>query len=165
MATTYEPIATTTLGSNQASVSFSSISSGFTDLVCIISAQCNRSGANDFMKAKINTDTGSNYSVTSLYGTGSAAGSGRTSNATYLEFGVVPYTGQFGVYTISLQNYANTTTNKTVLSRYNHAGHQVGALVNLWRSTSAINALEFSLINGSSFITGSTFTLYGIASA
>ena len=165
MSTTYEPIATTTLGSAQATVSFTSISGSYTDLVVVISAQCNRAGANDFIKAKINTDIGSNYSVTSLYGTGSAAGSGRTSSATYLEFGVVPYQTEFGVTTISLNNYANTTTYKTVLSRYNHSGHQVGTLVNLWRSTAAITALEFALINGSSFVSGSTFTLYGIASA
>jgi hypothetical protein len=164
MTATYEKIAATTLGTTAATVSFTSISGSYTDLVVIISAQCNRAGANDFMKAKINTDTGSNYSVTTLYGTGSAAGSSRTTSATYLEFGVVPYQTEFGVYTINLNNYANTTTNKTVLSRYNHASHQVGALVNLWRSTAAITALEFALINGSSFVSGSTFTLYGIKS-
>jgi hypothetical protein len=165
MPATYEPLATTTLSTTAATVSFTSINGSYTDLVVVISAQCNRAGANDFMKAKINTDTGSNYSVTSLYGTGSAAGSGRTSSATYLEFGVVPYQTEFGVYTISLNNYANTTTNKTVLSRYNHAGHQVGTLANLWRSTAAITALEFALINGSSFVSGSTFTLYGVKAA
>lgn len=162
MTATYEKIATNTLGSSAASVTFSSISGAYTDLVVIISAQCNRSGNNDFFKAKINTDTGSNYSLTTLYGTGSAAGSSRTSSATYLEFGVVPYQTEFGVYSISFQNYSNTTTYKTVLSRYNYAGHQVGALVNLWRSTAAITAIEFALINASSFVSGSTFTLYGI---
>ena len=70
MAITYEPIATTTLGSAQASVSFSSFS-GYTDLVLV----CVATTASDdqFLSVQFNGDTGSNYSNTYMTGNGSTA--------------------------------------------------------------------------------------------
>jgi hypothetical protein len=68
---------------------------------------------------------------------------------------------------VSIMNYANTTTFKTVLSRSNNAGAGGGtsALVGLWRKTpEAINQVVINAIGGN-WITGSTFNLYGIQSA
>lgn len=156
---TYTPIATTTLGSSSSSVTFSSISGSYTDLVCVISSKLTSGGvAAPLMR--FNSDSGTNYSQTLLQGNGSAAASGRESNATGIE--ILSSGSEWTNCIVHLQNYSNTTTNKTILERANAAGALVRAYVGMWRNTGAINSVNFS---GATFDTGSTFTLYGIASA
>lgn len=159
---TYTPIATTTLGSAAASYTFSSIPSTYTDLILVFAGSS--SSAAQSLEMRFNSDTGSNYSFTGLYGTGSVAGSFRTSNLTYARLCNFS-TGQ-GNAIAHIQNYSNTTTNKTILTRSNDAGNDVIGFVNLWRSTSAITSILLQNIGGGTNIAaGSTFTLYGIASA
>jgi hypothetical protein len=164
MPSTYEPIATTTLGSNAASYTFSSIPSTYTDLVIVVSC---RGTGNSVMRFQINGDTGSNYSDTQLYGNGTTAGSGRDSSVTYSylgAFGMATATSTFDVSVINFMNYANTTTYKTVLSRNNEVSNGTNATVGLWRNTAAITSI--TLLKGTGdFTTGSTFTLYGIKAA
>ena len=59
---TYTPITSTTLGSNTASVTFSSISSAYTDLVLVVAGALD--GANWVPTLQFNSDTGTNYSTT-----------------------------------------------------------------------------------------------------
>ena len=156
---TYTPIATTTLGSNQSSVTFSTISGSYTDLVLVFNGTITT--GDDTWGLQFNSDTGSNYSSTALYGDGSSAGSNRTSSQTKANSS---YSGTSNSTTIiQLQNYANSTTYKTGLVR-NNGGGFVSARVVLWRSTSAITSIVASP-NTYQFATGSTFTLYGIAAA
>jgi hypothetical protein len=61
-------------------------------------------------------------------------------------------------------NYRNSTTYKTVLSRYDDATKSTGAEVGLWRNTAAITSVLMKPGTGS-FAAGSTFTIYGIAAA
>jgi hypothetical protein len=164
MASTYEPIATTTLGSGTGTVTFSSISGSYTDLILITNSA---TGVNDIdMYIQVNSDTGSNYSWTALRGNGSAASSARgTSSSLGYRVGNMSGSnvGQNNAV-IQFQNYSNTTTYKTILSRSNNASLLVEAYVGLWRITSAINRIDIKTQSGN-FSTGSTFTLYGIASA
>jgi len=160
---TYTPIATQTLGSAAASVTFSSIPQGYTDLILV----CNiaQSSGNNSLRYRFNGDTGSNYSDTYLYGNGTSALSGRDTSQTS---GTIYVTGSTTIeanYIVQFMNYSNATTYKTVLGRSNRASSEVAADVGLWRSTSAINSI--SLAMGGSFPTnnfasGSTFSLYGI---
>ena len=162
MARTYEPIATTTLGSAAATVTFSSIPATYTDLVLIMSAKITSGGAtND--RIQFNGDTSSNYSTTVLYGSGSAAGSYRLSSTSILIDDVT--STNFNANIINIMNYANTTTYKTVILRSSPPDSSVQANVGLWRKTpEAIN--QVSVLAGSStFVAGSTFTLYGIKAA
>ena len=71
MTATYDCIATTTLSSAQSSVTFSSISGSYTDLI-IISDAILASG-NDALGLRFNSDSGSNYSYTFMYGNGTSA--------------------------------------------------------------------------------------------
>jgi hypothetical protein len=165
VGSTYTPIATQTLGSAAASYTFSSIPSTYTDLVFI--ANVKPSIAAYMGYGQFNGDTGTNYSETLLYGTGSTAGSARESNRTNLYFGnwtTQNSTSSFTNYIINIMNYANTTTYKTTISREADPNTETNAVVNLWRSTAAINSFTFSLNTGN-FLAGSTFTLYGIAAA
>ena len=162
---TYEPIATTTLGSNQASVTFSSISGSYTDLILIINTK--GTSANSYPRFQFNSDTSSVYSRTALSGTGCAAQSGRDTNINAIvpEFNTANQSSEFNFnFICHIMNYSNTSTYKTVLSRSNNANNGVDAIVSLWRSTSAINSIYIALDTGS-YVTGSTFTLYGITAA
>jgi hypothetical protein len=110
-------------------------------------------------------DTGSNYSITQITGSGSSASSGRLSSQTEYKVtdGLFFNTSEQCNILVSFQNYSNTTTNKTWLSRANSAGIGVNAGVGLWRSTSAINTIR--LYGSQNFQSGSKVTLYGIAAA
>jgi len=157
---TYTPIATTTLGSAAASVTFSSISGAYTDLVIVGSVKLNGSG--DYLGLQFNSDTGSNYSRTRLSGSGSAASSERESNSARINM-YNQSSSNFYTNIIHIQNYSNATTYKTVLSRNDIADWNTNAQVGLWRSTSAITSI--TLIGGGNLASGCTFTLYGIAAA
>ena len=161
---TYEPIATTTLGSAQSSITFSSIPSTYTDLVLICSVKGDASIG--LVRVRLNGDTGSNYSFTRIYGTGSVAASDRYTNTTSMELSD-PGTGfnsQFILGIGHIQNYSNTTTYKTMLGRGNELANVVQATVNLWRNTAAVNSVTV-LTTSNNFIAGSTATLYGITAA
>lgn len=161
MPTTYEPIATTTLGSAQASITFSSISGAFTDLVLVMNGK--NTTAFDNWRLTLNNDTGSNYSYTYLLGNGSTASSGRGSNASPMYIGGIP-SSDFGTNIAHINNYSNTTTYKTVISRASSATNDVAAWVNLWRNTAAITTIKIDCGTGN-LATGTSATLYGIKAA
>jgi hypothetical protein len=159
MATTYTPIATQTLGSAAASVTFSSISGTYTDLILVFNGT---ESANQFVAFQVNSDTGSNYSWTRMYGDGTSTFSSRGSSTTFGRLGIGDPTNR--TLTISyFMNYSNTTTYKSVISRSNT--DFVGAVVSLWRSTSAITSITALTTTADTFTVGSTFTLYGIKAA
>lgn len=162
---TYEPIATTTLGSNTGTVTFSSISGSYTDLVLVCNA-----GVTQAVDATLryNNDSNSLYSYTILNGNGTTAASDRRSAKTeiYVNWASALPTTISSNIIINILNYSNTTTFKTNITRYNNAAGSTDAIVGLYRSTSAINRID--LITAGSpgvFLSGSTFTLYGITAA
>jgi hypothetical protein len=165
MPNTYEAIATQTLGSAAASVTFSSISGSYTDLI-IVSNIAN--STNDSLYFRINGDTGSNYSTTWLYGNGTVAASGRqTSNTTGILSGAIQVglsSTNYGSSIIQIMNYSNTTTYKTALTRWGLGNAETNATVGLWRSTSAITSVTI-LPGAGNLASGSTFSLYGIKAA
>ena len=161
MAKTYEPIATHTLGSAAADYTFSSIAGTYTDLIVILNASQTTAGFSTLMR--FNSDTGSNYSGTAIAGSGSAATSSRTTSSTSIYLG---YQGTTTIFTtiVQIQNYSNSTTNKTCLTRKNQSDSFVEAMAGLWRNTAAITSITL-LPESGNFATGSTFTLYGIKAA
>ena len=160
---TYEPIATTTLGSTSSSVIFNSISGSYTDLVLIISAK-NTTGQNYETWLRFNSDSGSNYSQTFLQNYAGSTQSGRNSNINQITPGKMNTTS-FDANIININNYSNATTNKTVLSRVNNGEFVAGVLIGLWRNTAAITKIEALTEPGTNYTAGSTFTLYGIKAA
>ena len=159
---TYEPIATTTLGSAAASVTFSSIPSTYTDLVIVINgAYVSSEDASPGLR--FNSDSGSNYSETGLDGNGSSAGSFADTSATSAILASMSATISTNI--INIMNYANTTTYKTSISRGNNSANRVRAYVAMWRNTAAITSIQIITRATPDFATGSTFTLYGISAA
>ena len=165
MPATYEPIATQTLGSAAAKVTFSSISGTYTDIYLVANVKGSGSVSNRALSVQYNADTSSNYSQTTLYGEGSAGYSFRQSSQTSAWIsGAIPLsTSSFFPVLVSFNNYSNATTYKSSLSRWGELS-QIGATIGLWRSTAAINRIDI-LISGDQIAAGSTFTLYGIAAA
>jgi len=163
MTATYDCIATTTLSSTAASVTFSSISGSYTDLVLVFAGTSSSSFT--FLIARFNNDTGTNYSFTLLQGDGSSASSTRGSNTASPYVGLVNTgTGSVGMYKLQVMNYANTTTYKTLITNGGIASNRVQAGVMLWRNTSAVNRIDLFPDGGDTFASGSTFSLYGIKS-
>lgn len=168
---TYTDIASITLGSSATDITFSSIPSTYTDLVLVTATFGSRAANADSLAVRFNGDTGSNYSYTYMIGDANGAASGRASSQTNIWFGNFSSNSVANPspIIIQIQNYANTTTFKTALSRQNAiagGGYtNVGANVGLWRSTAAINSITVRSETGSNFSSGSTFNLYGIAAA
>jgi hypothetical protein len=164
--TTYEPIQTYTLGISQSSVTFSSIS-GYTDLVLVANPIITGGTAYNLQGWFNSDNSGTSYSATRLNGVGSGSGSSDSvpNYPTLLFSGAVKVQTTYGSqFIIQIQNYANTSTYKTVLCRSSNASTGLDAIVNTWRSTAAVTSFSVRP-EVSTFAAGSTFTLYGIANA
>lgn len=155
VGSTYTPIATTTTSGS--SYTFSSIPSTYTDLVVVFSGT---NASNTGIQFTLNSDTGSNYSYTQIYGDGTSAASNR--NTTYSSYAYIGTSQSVAIF--QFMNYSNTSTYKTTLYRGNNPGSAVNAGVGLWRSTSAINQIAFTTFAGGNF-SNTQITLYGIQAA
>jgi hypothetical protein len=168
MPKTYEPIATVSVTTATDPVTFSSIPSTYTDLVLVFSPVATN-GNYDF-SIRYNSDTGGNYSYTGLFFNADNSGnaySARGGSTTFIPTGtniatVNPYPG-----IIHIQNYANTTTFKTSVSRISRETYAVASVVGVWRNTNAITSISCTLTGGGSttFKAGTVITLYGIKAA
>lgn len=164
MATTYDKIASTTLGSAAANITFSSISASYTDLRLTIVGTAATGGSVCY--AQFNGDTATNYSRTFIRGNGTAASTNRasTTDVMYLTNSGLSTTIPFFA-TLDVFSYSGSTF-KTALATgqedFNGSG-QVTYLVNLWRSTSAVTSIK--LFNDYNWNAGTTATIYGILKA
>jgi hypothetical protein len=162
MTTTYEKIATNTLSSAQASVTLSSIPSDYTDLVLVVNGKTNGFGGYNALSLRVNSDSGSNYSRTIIYGGDGFKDSYSYSNETSTFVTIGQQADAFGNAIVNFNNYSNTTTHKAFLGRDNYSTNVVYATVSLWRNTSAITSITLSGTGGYNIVSGSTFNLYGI---
>lgn len=165
MASTYEPIATTTLGS-AATFSFTSIASTYTDLQVILSGAV---ASNGYPLIRFNSDSTTNYSNTILTGDGTTATSNRNPSAAQLYGSYYsPWiTTVPSFLSIDLFSYAGSTF-KTCLITNNADQNGSGLVersVGLYRNTSAISSLQITLTGGGNYAAGTTATLYGIKNA
>lgn len=157
---TYTPIATTTLGSAGRTITFNSIPSSYTDLILVVNGT---SASPSDCTIYFNGSQATDYSWTRVTGNGSTASSTRGTNQDGITIGTL-YSAGIGNIIIQIQNYANTTTYKTALSRNNSPSAYTGAYVGTWRQTTAINSVTFYGANDNISV-GTVATLYGIAAA
>lgn len=162
MAATYEWINGATLSSATTYLEITSIPSTYTDLVIVLNMKESAQNGLDIRVGNGSFDTGSNYSHTWIRGDGSNVVSSRSSNITYSEIGYD--NSEWGNTIVQINNYANTTTYKTFLSRSN-TNTLMSANVGLWRSTSAIDRVRFFNGPSNNFAIGSTINIYGIKAA
>lgn len=164
-------IARQTLSSDTASITFSSIPSNYKHLQLRIMAK--DTVANSTVQSitmQFNSDTGSNYAYHRLEGSGSAASaSGAATQTSVLisdcSIGNSSTSNIFGVSITDILDYTSTTKAKTVRALggadKNAAGGYIALSSSLWTGTSAISTIKLTAGN-TSFLTGSTFALYGM---
>ena len=164
---TYTPIATQTLsGSSTTSITFNSIPSTYTDLRLVVSHKFAVTTSTG-VSITFNSDTGTNYSYTVMYGNGSSALSARATSSNNITIGNGDDVN-FNIAIADIMNYSNSTTYKSVLARGTTPASIVSAWVGLWCNTAAITSLTFTNNSGGgavAFASGSTLTLYGISAA
>jgi hypothetical protein len=167
MPATYEPIATTTLSSAAASITFSSIPATYTDLRFTLLINTT-SAASEGIRLQYNSDTATNYSDTYLSGNGASAVSGQDTGASFI---ILHYAGTSTTvptfYFGDVFSYAGSTYKTALVGSVedkNGSGN-VTRGVGLWRSTSAITTLKLGNAGVANFNAGTTATLYGILKA
>jgi hypothetical protein len=154
MTATYEPIATTTAGSAVTSVTFSSIPSTYTDLVCVFHGATSAGVGGGL---RFNSDTGNNYGYVRVYGDG-AANTDSASNSNHLPVSIIGTTTS--MFIAHVFNYKNTNLHKYAIGRSSWAqGTYVAGNLGEWRDTSAITSVTFM---NATYSTNSVFTIYGI---
>ena len=166
---TYEAIGSFTTSANLSQVTLSNIPQTYTDLVLVTTAISSATGA-DIFTIVLNGDnnsTGTNYSFTGLYATGTAAGSYRSTNQPGFVLGNLSTNSSFewAPSVFNFNNYSNNTSFKNVLVRSNSAttsGLYTDLSVGTWRQTGPINTITLRTVNGYGIKAGSTFNLYGI---
>jgi hypothetical protein len=161
MASTYTPIATTTLGSAASSITLSSIPSSYTDLIAVFVGS--NASADDFIM-RFNSDLSSLYSTTQLIGDGTSASSIRTTSVAQIALGYGT-TSRINSAIINVMNYSNTSVNKTSIIEYVNTNDFVRRTVALYRSTSAISSITIQRSGAGNMNSGTSLTLYGIKAA
>lgn len=165
MPATYEPIATTTLGSAASSITFSSISSAYTDLRLVF--VCTNVSGGDQANITFNGIGGTSYSITSLYGDGASAGSLSSTNQPAINAAIGGTSTTIPtMYTADIFSYTGSTF-KTCLVTGNEDKNGSGLVsrtVGLFRNTAAITSVTIAK-SGGTYAIGTTATLYGIKNA
>lgn len=168
MANTYTLIEAKTLGSNTASIEFTSIPSTYTDLKIVLSARSDWSNS-------INADgilirpNGSSSSMTAirLLGSGSAASSD-TNTGPITITNASSTASTFGNSEIYIPNYTSSN-NKSIsvdgVSETNATTTYMGLHAMLWAESSAITSIQLLPQNGTNLVQYSTFYLYGISNS
>jgi len=164
MPATYNAIATTTLTATAASISFTSITSSYTDLVVVVKAKS--AGNNTTFGLKFNGDTGSNYG--SGYMGGQNGSTLTTFNSgTSASFNAQSQSSEFAPNVIHILNYANTNMQKLMFSEVNQPNGYTLQYCAIWSNTSAITTIDVGNFDsaGNHWVTGTSVTIYGIAKA
>lgn len=166
---TYKPLQSISLTSTTASVTFSGVDQSYTDLIVVANFLGDATDQNLGLRVgSTSVDTGSNYSSTGMYvGNANSALSWRQTGASFIPATYASGLEGRSLATIHIQNYANTSVNKSFMIRSGGPNQTYSAsevIVGLWRNTSAINFIALHATASNNFYAGSTFDLYGIKS-
>jgi hypothetical protein len=155
---TYTALATTTVATAVASITFSSIPATYRDLIIVHNnfGTTNNDSNSNF---RFNSDTGSNYSR--IYAFREASVASGADAGTYLP--VFGLRTTLGVSISHIMDYSATDKHKTILTRSNSTDNLVWMSAGRWASTSAINTIQLNAFSGN-FAVGLVISLYAIAS-
>lgn len=172
---TYESIATVVVNSSApTTIEFTSIPTTYKHLQVRWIGRITASTTDENLGMTVGNgtiDTGSNYSVHYLYGSGgSNAVAGGTGSQTFSNLGrltgATATANAFGTGIIDLPDYADTNKYKTFTGFSGSTGNGTGIIwqsSGSWRSNSAINTIRFTQQYGSGgFAQYSQFELFGI---
>jgi hypothetical protein len=155
---TYVSLGTITLGSNQATVTFSSIPATYRDLILVGEG----TQATLASPAFICNGVVGGYAVVNMYGFTSVASQANTFNYGPLGWFPVAGIGRF-TFIANFMDYSATDKHKTVLTRGNDDAAYVDATATRFPSTAAVNSITLTgFNNGGVWAAGSTFSLFGV---
>ena len=169
MATTYEIIASVTVGSGgAANMEFTSIPATYTDLFLVHSTRTSRAAYHESLLLSFNGST-ANRSNRRLYGNGQNAQSttdtimhgGQASGATSTS-------NTFGNSSVYIPNYTssnNKSSSDDSVSEDNNTYAVAEMIANLWSNSAAITSITLTPENGGTIQQHSTAYLYGISNA
>ena len=166
----YDSIATSTLTTSTADITFSSIPSTYTHLqIRFIAKSTNSATAADNLAFRFNSDTGGNYTRHYLDGSGTSATAGPNTGVTQV-YATCAQTSStpdaFGVGVLDILDYTNTnkytTTRALSGADFNASGGAIQFTSGLWLNTAAITTINIRALSGN-LTQYSQFALYGIA--
>jgi hypothetical protein len=159
--TAYTALANVTLGSSASTVTFSSISGSYRDLVLVMQATTTGTA---FSRIRFNNDSGGNYSWVTMEGNGSSAQSnqGNGGNNLPLPTGSSMDSSSNWMNIIHVFDYTQTNKGISGLMRSNNPSDRTAAVAFRWGVTAVINQVQF-IGNNQPFAAGSTFALYGVS--
>lgn len=174
-AGSFDLLETQVLGSSQASVTFSSLStySSYKHFQIRFTARSTNSGtANDGLWIQFNGDTGANYAWHRLEGNGSTVVSGAGASSTWILMAVAPRNGNtaniFSAGVCDILDAFDTSKNKTIRAINGVTGTgNPGVFLNsgFRNNTAALTSMTLLPDAGQSFTANSRFSLYGIKGA
>ena len=167
----YDSLATVTLSTATATVTFSGIPTGYKHLQIAGLSRANTAGTNDVTGyLRFNGDSSSSYSTHRMYGYGGGGGAGydASSSATQISFATVLEGGNtancFSVVVCDILDYSSSSKFKTTLSISGADTNSLGMVYQTsgnWRSTSPVTSITLSPSSGS-FAANTSFELYGV---
>ncbi len=174
MATTCKLIAKTVLTGTAADVTFSDIPGTYTDLYLVYTARCNQDDGGIAQNVRIRFNGASSdtsHSGRVLYGSGSG-GTGSVTDS-FVRAGyatqVANTSNTFASNEVYIPNYAGSTKKSVSafgVTETNASAVDMSISASLWDSTAAITSMKLLVRSGdASFISGSSFFLYGITKA
>ena len=166
MAVTYNSLATTTVATSGVTqtITFSSISAAYTDLVLIVSNA--RTSTASTVYLRINGDTAVNYSHCRI-AQGTASSSAADDKIFAMTTGLASADGN-ATYIGNFMSYSNATLRKVIVGQAVFGGTVAGSATGAsWFSTAAINSISILASSGFgyTFDAGTVVSLYGILRA
>lgn len=153
----YIPLANITLGSTATTVTFSSISQSYADLIFVLT----NAGSGYRYRVRFNSDTGTNYNAIYMEGNGSTAGSQTDTSLAWIPLENYNTFTNMKSFICQVMDYSAADKHKNMLVRGNGDTGTVAG-IGRWANTSAITSIQF-FPNTGSFAAGSTFALYGVS--
>ena len=167
MPATYEPIATTTLGSPATTITINSIPATYTDLRIVAFIQF-ATTANTAL-VRFNSDSGSNYSYTYLYSGGSNLGTstGGAASSLQIDHNSGFTTSFWGSWECDIFDYTSSN-NKTIVDKVCNDRNGSGVVsrsARVWANSAALSSFSLFRQDGNNFNTGTSVTIWGILKA
>lgn len=165
---TYKLIDQTTLTSNQSSLIFTSISQDYTDLLLKVSARSNKAGqVYEIIKLNFNGLT-TNQTSRWLEGSGSGTSSASANFLYSFSTGDGATSNTFSNTEFYIPNYKSSNykaISSDAVGENNATFALSGLFASLWSSTAAITQIEIAFQDGTAWLSGSSFYLYGISNS
>lgn len=163
MATTYQLIEAKTLTTTTASITFTSIPQTYTDLLLKFSTRDNSGSYINNMNININSSS-SNFSTKTIMKLGGSASSGTETTNLAFSTGSTATSTTFTNGEVYFPGYTSSSYKSysaESASENNASDNGMILETGLWSNTAAITSITFTPTSAS-FVSGSTFYLYGI---